>query len=187
MPSQTLNPADYGLLDNPIWNALTTSHAHLALGASTAQARRYPIEIGPLSGLREPTTEAFAELAAIIPDGDIAILFLEEIPQLPSGWQLLRGGTLVQMLCPTIPDAVPTAEVIAPLEDADYAEMLALATLTEPGPFRSHTAALGGFLGIRVEGRLAAMAGRRLAPGAFVEHGSHQRLQATRVSPPSHS
>jgi predicted GNAT family acetyltransferase len=47
--------------------------------------------------------------------------------------------------------------------------MADLAALTEPGPFRTNTASLGGFLGIRVNGRLAAMAGQRLAPTGFAE------------------
>jgi predicted GNAT family acetyltransferase len=55
------------------------------------------------------------------------------------------------------------------MEPADYPEMLALATLAEPGPFRTNTASLGGFLGIRVEGRLAAMAGQRMLPDGFAE------------------
>src|SRR5579885_1812216 len=40
--------------------------------------------------------------------------------------------------------------------------MLALATLTEPGPFLTRTHTMGSFLGIRIGGRLAAMAGERL-------------------------
>jgi predicted GNAT family acetyltransferase len=51
----------------------------------------------------------------------------------------------------------------------DFPEMVTLASLTEPGPFRDHTANLGGFVGIRVDGRLAAMAGQRLAPTGFAE------------------
>jgi len=47
--------------------------------------------------------------------------------------------------------------------------MVALADLTEPGPFPNHTAKLGGFLGIRVDGRLAAIAGQRLSPTGFAE------------------
>jgi predicted GNAT family acetyltransferase len=45
--------------------------------------------------------------------------------------------------------------------DADAPEMLALASLTEPGPFLARTHAMGAFLGIRIGGRLAAMAGER--------------------------
>ena len=44
--------------------------------------------------------------------------------------------------------------------------MLALATLTKPGPFAIRTHELGDFIGIKRSGKLAAMAGERLrAPG----------------------
>jgi ribosomal protein S18 acetylase RimI-like enzyme len=159
------------VLDNPVWNSLTTQHAHLALGAETGQglARRYPSEIGPLAALQQPTPEAYADLAAVIPEGDIAVLMLEDTPRIPADWQLLRGGTLDQMVCPTPPLPPALADVLLVMEPADYPEMLALATLTEPGPFRANTPSLGGFLGIRVEGRLAAMAGQRMATTGFAE------------------
>jgi ribosomal protein S18 acetylase RimI-like enzyme len=159
------------VLDNPIWSSLTTRHAHLALGADTGHglARRYPSDIGPLSALQGPTPEAYADLATIIPNGDIAVLFLQNPATPPAGWQLIRDGALVQMICPAIPDQPSLPEPILPLHTADFPEMAALAALTEPGPFRDRTATLGGFLGIRIDGRLAAMAGRRLAPTGFAE------------------
>ena len=157
------------LLDNPIWNSLVTRHANLALGEHTGNglARRFPTDIGPLSGIQEPTPEAYQDLAAIVPNGDVAVLFLDEKPEVPAGWKLLRDGTLVQMVCPTIPASLDAA--IVPMGPADTAEMVALADLTEPGPFRHQTPRLGGYLGIRVDGRLAAMAGQRLSPTGFVE------------------
>jgi GNAT superfamily N-acetyltransferase len=171
MNVSTLHFESEALLDNPIWNSLATRHAHLAIGAHIGQglARRYPADIGPLSAVREPTSEAFADLAAIVPEDDFAVLFLENSLKIPGGWQLLRDGTLVQMVCPTIPDRPPLAGAILPMKSADFPEMVALASLTEPGPFRDHTANLGGFVGIRVDGRLAAMAGQRLAPTGFAE------------------
>ena len=167
MIDPTRRPADESLLDNPIWHSLTTGHAHLAL--ERGLARRYPSEIGPLSGLVTPTAEAFADLAAVIPEGDLAVLFLPEETVIPPDWQLLRDGTLVQMICRTSPDSPGISAEILPLQTADFPEMAALAALTEPGPFRANTASLGGFLGIRVDGRLAAMAGQRLAPTGFAE------------------
>jgi predicted GNAT family acetyltransferase len=159
------------LLDNPIWNSLATRHAHLALGERVGHglARRYPTDIGPLSAFQEPTPEAYTDLAAIVPEGDVAVLFLEDQPEVPAGWQLLRGGTLVQTVCRTIQDQPSLDDTIVPMEVADIPEMVALADITEPGPFRHHTAKLGGFLGIRVDGRLAAMAGQRLSPTGFAE------------------
>ena len=40
--------------------------------------------------------------------------------------------------------------------------MVALAALTHPGPFRSHTYRFGTYWGIRVKGVLAAMGGQRM-------------------------
>ena len=50
------------------------------------------------------------------------------------------------------------------LGDADVPEMLALTELTQPGPFGPRTHDLGRYIGIRVDGRLAAMAGERMRP-----------------------
>jgi predicted GNAT family acetyltransferase len=47
--------------------------------------------------------------------------------------------------------------------------MLALATLTEPGPFFARTHQLGDFVGVRDGGRLMAMAGERMKPTGFTE------------------
>ena len=55
------------------------------------------------------------------------------------------------------------------LTDADGPEMLALATLTQPGPFFSRTHLLGPFIGIRREGVLVAMAGERMTLDGFSE------------------
>jgi len=159
------------VLDNPIWNSLTTGHAHLALGAGVGQnlARRYPSDIGPLSAFEEPSQASYADLAAIIPAGDIAVLFLQAQPDIPAGWELVRDGVLIQMVCPKVPSEPELSEPIISMKAQDFPEMEVLATLTEPGPFRSNTASLGGFLGIRIDGRLAAMAGQRLSLTGFAE------------------
>ena len=55
------------------------------------------------------------------------------------------------------------------LDDEDAEEMFALAFLTNPGPFSQRTHRLGRFIGIRENGRLVAMAGERMKPGAYTE------------------
>jgi ribosomal protein S18 acetylase RimI-like enzyme len=158
---------DEHLLDNPIWNSLRTGHAHLATGGTLA--RRYPFGIGPLSGLRETSTEAWAELVALIPEGDAAVLFLEQPPYLPRTMRMVLQDAIVQMICRGEPMRPACDHPVLPLGPPDFAEMIALATLAAPGPFRAETATLGGFYGIRVDGRLAAMAGERLQPEGFSE------------------
>ncbi len=47
--------------------------------------------------------------------------------------------------------------------------MLQLATLTKPGPFTLCAQALGAFFGVKLDGRLAAMAGVRMKQEGFTE------------------
>ena len=53
--------------------------------------------------------------------------------------------------------------------EKDAADVLQLALLTRPGPFRAGTHALGRFLGVRDGRRLVAMAGERMKLDGHVE------------------
>ncbi len=162
---------DESPLNNPIWNSLVTRHTSLAIGAGVGHglARRYPADIGPLSALHEVTPAAFEDLAAIVPTGEATALFLEDVPAIPTGWELIREAAIVQMVCSAGPPRLSIDADILLMRPDDFPEMVALATLTEPGPFRTRTAELGEYLGIRVEGHLVAMAGERLSPVGFTE------------------
>ena len=58
---------------------------------------------------------------------------------------------------------------IVPLSDPDVPAMVQLAARTHPGPFGLRTIALGGYVGIRRNGRLVAMAGRRFQSPGWIE------------------
>jgi ribosomal protein S18 acetylase RimI-like enzyme len=158
-------------LDNPIWNSLLTEHSPFAI--SNGLARRYPNAIGPLGGITRQSPENYEALRILAGPGGIVVLFCTEPPSPPPGWTLVRGGLLTQMVCLEVPNDVPSTftrgEELRPLTGADVAEMVALAELTEPGPFRQRTIELGAFFGIFLSGRLLAMAGQRLHLPQFVE------------------
>jgi GNAT superfamily N-acetyltransferase len=155
---------DFSLLDNPIWNALSTEQRHFAHG--DALARRYPAEIGPLSGLLEDASGAYGALHALTRSGDAVALFLESPYSPQRGWKLVRDGRLDQMICsaPVPIDSMPLPgrATLRELTAADVPDMVMLAELTEPGPFRTGTSSLGRFFGIFERSRLVAMAGQRL-------------------------
>jgi GNAT superfamily N-acetyltransferase len=158
------------LLDNPIWSALIHDHAHLAVGGD--KARRYPEEIGPLSGMPAQSEAGYDALRLLAGPGGVVVLFLREPPRPPAGWTLLRGGVVHQMIAkqPCIAStASPAGGQLRRLTAADAPAMVALATLTEPGPFRLRTLELGTFFGIFQSGRLMAMAGKRLHLPGCVE------------------
>jgi ribosomal protein S18 acetylase RimI-like enzyme len=157
-------------LDNPIWNSLLTEHSSLAI--SNHQARRYPSAIGPLSGITHQSPENYKALRSLAGTEGILVLFCAEKPAPARGWTLIRGGVLTQMICESPRAAgveLSRGEVLRPLTPEDVPEMVALAQLTEPGPFRERTIELGPFFGVFEDGRLVAMAGERMHLPRYVE------------------
>jgi ribosomal protein S18 acetylase RimI-like enzyme len=149
------------LLDRPIWNALTTEQAGLA--AATGAAVRIDPGYGPFAAARDAGDEAQAALVATLrgPDDRIGVVERAAWPA-PPGTRVLGGGDLVQMVFEgPAPDGADDPRIEL-LTEADAAAMAALAYATEPGPWGSATHRYGAYYGIRIDGRLASMAGERL-------------------------
>jgi predicted GNAT family acetyltransferase len=121
--------------------------------------------------MKEQSPECYRALGELYSPGESALLFLDSDPKLPPGWQKLKHLPLDQMICEAAPGPQDQEREFRfeALGANDVPEMLALTALTEPGPFRSRTYELGVFLGVREDGRLAAMAGQRLALPGFTE------------------
>ena len=163
-PAPSIHTSAARPLDNPIWNSLLTEHSSLAV--SNGSARRFPASIGPLSGFAHQSEGNYEALGELAGPGGVVVLFCTEKPEPPPGWTLVVGGLLTQMVCeeplPDVPMDLARGEHFRPLTAADVPEMVALADLTKPGPFRERTIELGAFFGIFEAGRLVAMAGERL-------------------------
>lgn len=167
MPSSPVDPA---VLDNPIFSALGADQAKLAL--TNGVACRFPGFIGPLAAIPDQSQQSYADLRSLAADGHPVGLFLVDPPAIPSGWTLLRGELMDQMLCmepPRPPTRLLQNAEMRQLTTADAPAMVELAKLTEPGPFHLRTLELGAFYGIFQNCRLVAMAGQRLSPPGFVE------------------
>jgi predicted GNAT family acetyltransferase len=148
-------------LDNPIWNALTTGHAAFALGDGLA--RCYPSAVSRLAGMREWSPEAFADLRELVaPEGRVG-LFTPEPLVVPDDWIVVGERWIDQMVCDApVHELAQDGPELVELGEGDVPEMLALTELTQPGPFGARTFEMGRYLGVRVDGRLVAMAGERL-------------------------
>lgn len=155
-------------LDRPVWNALTTEQAELAV--ATGAAVRMGSAYGPFAAARDKGEEAQAALVATLdgPDDRIGIVEREAWP-VPRGLKVLAGGDLVQMMFEGPVPEGPDDPRIELLRDADAPEMAALAHATEPGPWSSKTHRYGDYYGIRLDGQLAAMAGERMKLQGFAE------------------
>jgi predicted GNAT family acetyltransferase len=154
-------------LDRPVWNALSTKLAGFALGGE--RARRFAPDIGPLAGACDDTPESLAELAALIPsDGTLLVLQADEIV-LPPNTVALTTASGVQMVATELALPANSEHHVERLTDEDFPAMLALATLTKPGPFAARTPMLGEFWGVKDRGVLVAMAGERMRHDGFTE------------------
>ena len=154
-------------LDRPVWNALAGRQAGLALG--DARAVRFAPDYGLFAAAADRSAESLVALAALIPQGG-------GLARVEAGdWGAVPGAAgvshrLVQMTTEALTSAGAPDFAILDLGEAEAAEMLALATLTEPGPFFARTHQLGDFVGVKdAAGELIAMAGERMKPAGFTE------------------
>lgn len=154
-------------LDRPAWATLTTYHRPLSEG--NALARRFARDVNLFAAARDEGPQALAALAELVKPGET--IFVAEVASLvvPPGFVKVKEARGVQMLAPRGTAFDASRDGILTLTDADAPEMLALATLTEPGPFLARTHTMGTFRGIRIDGRLAAMAGERMRLPGYTE------------------
>ena len=147
------------MLDRPVWAALTTAHRGLSVG--NALARRYAADVNLFAAARDDSAAALAALTELVQPGER--VFLADVPDVlvPDGLVPIKVAKGVQMVATRSIRLAEAEDDILQLTDADAPEMLDLATLTEPGPFLARTHTMGSFRGIRIGGRLAAMAGER--------------------------
>jgi ribosomal protein S18 acetylase RimI-like enzyme len=155
------------VLDRPAWSALNGRQAEFAVWQGAAV--RFSRGIGMFVAAETLDGRAVTDISRLIADtGPVVIIETGPPPRIP-GSVIVTQGPLWQMVAERAIEA-PSADLgVKPLGDADSEEMVALAKLTEPGPFHHATHRLGRFIGIRHDGRLAAMAGERMRPDGHIE------------------
>jgi len=153
-------------LDHPVWHALTTRQAALAQGG--ALARRYPSDIAPFADMPEMSAPGFAALGALMSPSDFVVLFTPDPVAVPAQFKTLLAKTAEQMIGMPAESSGHVADIVT-LGADDVPAMLELTKLTNPGPFAARTRELGTFLGVRIDGRLVAMAGERMKPADYTE------------------
>lgn len=155
---------DHAALDRQVWNMLHGRMGHLAQGGD--EARRIDPRYGPFAAARDQGAEALAALAALLTGPDDRLWLIEPEPwPCPPGARAERSAELLQLIADGEPPGdLPQDADIVPLDEDNAAEMAALALATEPGPWHALTHRYGQFYGIRIAGRLAAMAGERMLP-----------------------
>jgi GNAT superfamily N-acetyltransferase len=154
------------LLDNIFWNALSGPHARFSEG--TATAKRFAHGFSPILGFADPLRPDFAAIAPFCDAGEHFYTDLWDGPA-PAGWTVDFESTMYKMVwdAPT-PEDDPAPDA-TPLRPGHAEQALALALLTNPGPFGIRTIELGEYFGLFEGERLVAMAGERTAAGTLRE------------------
>lgn len=155
----------YELLDNPVWQALQTTHQSFAQG--TSQVKRYPAGTLQFLGCADPASADINEILPWTTAGE-QLIMIGELPVLPDNWALVRQLDCIQMISDETALVAVTAPVIA-LDEKDIPDMLALINQVQPGFFFKDTPLLGQYYGIRQEGQLVAVAGERTKVTGMVE------------------
>ncbi len=145
-------------LDNPVWYALATQHAALAI--AVAGAAKYPSAVAPFAAVFEATEQAATRVAGLIASDEWAY-FVGIAPPAPPGWELRLQKPVLQMICDGRVSEVP-GPAVEPLGTAKRADMLELTALVFPGFFRERTLEMGDYFGIYDGAQLVAMAGERM-------------------------
>jgi ribosomal protein S18 acetylase RimI-like enzyme len=153
------------VLDNVMWRCLSGPHARFAVG--DGDARRYAPGFSPILGFADPERPDFGGLARHCQAGERFYCDIWSGPP-PPGWTIEKQSTMFKMVWEGgVPEAgAPDA---VPLRPEHTPQAVALAVLTNPGPFGPRTPELGEHLGYFEGGRLLAMAGERLQAGALHE------------------
>lgn len=155
------------ILDRPVWATLNGRQAHLAVRHGPA-IRMQP-DYGLFAAMPDNDPASLAALGDLVREmGPVGLVEPAAPPPIP-GTEVVSSAVCLQMVAETVAPAWKVSFDMPPLGDADADEMLALATLTKPGPFFTRTHQLGAFIGVRVDGQLVAMAGERMRPDGYTE------------------
>ena len=154
------------ILDRPVWAALTTRQTGIGLGND--QARRYRPEINLFGASLDRSPQCLAALGKLAGvGGSLALVEADAWTDIP-GTRVEKIAFVDQMVWDGRAPENATVDHVT-LGDADAPEMLELATLTRPGPYSEATHRMGDFIGVRVDGQLAAMAGQRFRLPGYTE------------------
>ncbi|QXV64819.1 GNAT family N-acetyltransferase [Mucilaginibacter sp. 21P] len=155
------------VLDNPIYNALTTGNKHLAVEAGGAFY--FKDDVAPFAGLKNNSAADFEALLKNAPDDRVFVIFTPEQLHVPDYFKVLRDFKMFQMVYEADTPPTEMESSITSLEDEHVEEMLALTRLTNPGPFLQRTIDFSNYTGVFTDGNLIAMAGHRMQPLPYVE------------------
>lgn len=161
---------DFSLLDNPIWNALTTTHQSFSIGNNIIKSYRH--DVLPFVGLREDQNElsttllqSFSASNPINSKNPRQCYVKEVATSLP----IIATVPCIQMVCEQHVNYADNDADLKKLGLDDKDELFELVNLVQPGFMKANTYQIGDYYGIRKDDRLVAVAGERMKMTGLTE------------------
>ncbi len=155
------------VLHNPVFNALSSGDKQLSLGTDTVKF--FNETVSPFAGFEESYTNGFADLHELLAPGRKILYAIPTPITSPTGWQVQHDIKGLQFVYEGDFAIKNEFENVVPLTEMHVEEMVALATLTKPGPFATGTIKFGYYHGIFDKDKLVAMTGQRLHVENYTE------------------
>jgi ribosomal protein S18 acetylase RimI-like enzyme len=155
------------LLDNPIWETLSSYHLHNNEGDDRLKYF-YP-SISPFVAMADWDSEDRDYLEEQLPADRNFFYIIQKKIELPACCKKTFTIPLYQMVCRDHNPFTAPGLKTRSLGRADIPQMIELTALTKPGPFNQRTIEFGNYIGIFEGERLAAMAGERLKFPGYTE------------------
>jgi len=158
------------ILDNMIWNAITTGNNDMAI--INGDVGCYLPDIAPFAGMKNFNDVNLKKLYEFIrPHRNVAISSLHKMGHDENKWKLIQPMDVTQMVYEHTVNTFTTknSSLIVPLSEEHVPQMMELTALTRPGPFLQQTIRFKNYFGIFRDDRLAAMTGQRMHPLPYME------------------
>lgn len=125
--------------------------------------------VSPFAGFEEGNDRGFDVLHQLLPAGRSILYATPNALTTPKGWKLSAAVEGLQFLFEGTAPMQQTDFNPVPLTEAHVPQMMALATLTKPGPFGPRTIDFGHYYGVFQNQQLVAMTGQRLHVQNYTE------------------
>jgi ribosomal protein S18 acetylase RimI-like enzyme len=148
------------LLHNPVYNALLSGDKPLSFGND--KAKFFDEAVSPFAGFEHDYGKGFKDLYEMLPAGRKILYAIPSFITQPAGWQMQHQIKGLQFIYEGNGDSETEFPNVLPLTAIHINQMVQLAKLTKPGPFRTGTINFGSYFGIFDNEKLVAMTGQRL-------------------------
>jgi hypothetical protein len=124
-------------LDRPIWTSLTSTHR--AFSEGSAHALRFQKDVGPFAATPDESEQSLSEFAELLEEAGSLVISQAPTFVCPPSARKKGQRVAVQLVYGGTKTLLPNDTRIEALDNSDAPAMVALAKLTNPGPFAQRT------------------------------------------------